>query len=262
MRSIWRGAVSFGLIYIPVRLYSAVQSEELDFDLIRRGDQCPIHYAKVCRETGEEVPYEEIVRGYEYKKGEYVLLEEEDFKRANAQKTQMIEIVSFVEEDEIDPKYLEKPYYLEPDKGAEKVYALLRSALEKSGKVGVARFVIRTREHLAMLKAEEKVITLNQMRFHSEIRPTDDLKLPGKAGVTQKELDIAVKLVEQLSGEWKPEAHKDTYIEDLKRIIDEKIEGKPAEPLDEEPIPVEVTDLFSKLSESLKLAQQEKSSRR
>jgi DNA end-binding protein Ku len=255
MRSIWRGAISFGLIYIPVRLYNATQAEELDFDMLRRGDHCPIHYAKVCRETGEEVPYEDIVKGFEYRKGEYVILEDEDFKRANVKKSQTVEIVNFVEADEIDQKYLEKPYFLEPDKGAEKVYSLLREALHRSKKAGIARFVLRTREHMALLKAEGDVIVLNQMRFATEIRKPDELNLPGHAGVTDKELDMAIKLVDQLSEEWKPEQYTDTYIEDLKRIIQEKVEGKKVEPVEEEPIPVEVTDLFSKLSESLKMAQ-------
>lgn len=256
MRSIWRGAVSFGLIYIPIRLYNATEAQELNFDLLRRGDHCRINYAKVCRETGEEVPYDEIVRGYEYKKGEYVVLEDDDFKRANVNKTKMVEILTFVDAEEIDEKYLEKPYYLEPEKGAEKVYALLREALRRSNKVGIARFVLRTREHLAMLKSQDNLIVLNQMRFANEIRDPGELNLPGETGVSEKELDMAVKLVEQLSDEWKPDQYTDTYIDDLKRIIQEKVEGKVAEPVEEEPIPVEVTDLFSKLSESLKMAQE------
>lgn len=255
MRSIWRGAISFGLIYIPVRLYNATQTQELNFNMLRRGDHCQIHYAKVCRETGEEVPYEEIVKGYEYTKGEYVILEDADFKRANAKKTQTVEIVNFVNADNVDQKYLEKPYFLEPDKGAEKVYTLLREALHRSKKAGIARFVLRTREHMALLKAEDQVIVLNQMRFYSEIRKPDELNLPGKTGVSDKELDMAVKLVDQLSEAWNPEQYTDTYIEDLKRIIQEKVEGRVIEPAEEEAIPVEVTDLFSKLSESLKIAQ-------
>ena len=254
MRSIWSGAVSFGLIYIPVRLYSASQSNELDLDMLRKGDLCRIRYARVCRETGEEVAWEDIVKGYQYKKGEYVVLEDEDFKRANVKKSKTIEIESFVNAEEIDEKFLEKPYFLEPDPGAQKVYGLLREALKKSKKVGVARFVLRTREHMAILKAEEDVIVLNQMRFANELRSPDELDLPKEAGVSDRELDMAVKLVEQLTEPWEPEKFKDTYIEDLMRIIQEKVEGKEVEPVEDEPVPIEVTDLFSKLSQSLDMA--------
>jgi DNA end-binding protein Ku len=254
MRPIWSGAISFGLIYIPVRLYNASQDQELDFDLLRRGDLCRIRYSRICEETGEEVDYADIVKGYEYEDGKYVVLEDEDFTRANVRKTRTIDIASFIDAGEIDQKYLEKPYYLEPQKGAEKVYALLREALKNSGKAGVARFVLSTREHLAVIKAEGQVIVLNQMRFPSEIRPTDNLELPEEGGFSERELDMAVKLVDRLTEPWEPGEFHDTYVEDLKHIIQEKINGKELEPVEEEPIPEEVTDLFAKLSESLELA--------
>lgn len=256
MRSIWSGAISFGLIYIPVKLYSGTESQELDFDLLRRDDKCRIRYARVCKDTGEEVQWEDIVKGYEHKKGEYVILEDEDFKRANVHKSKTIDIISFVNADEIDQKYLEKPYYLEPDKNAKKVYALLREALKKSEKVGVARFVMRTREHLALIKAEEDVIVLNQMRFATEIRSPEELDLPKREGLQDQELDMAVKLIDQLTETWEPEKHRDTYIDDLKRIIQEKVEGKEIEPAEEEAVPIEVTDLFAKLSQSLEMAKE------
>jgi DNA end-binding protein Ku len=254
MRSIWSGAVSFGLIYIPVNLFNATTSHELDFDLLRRGDLCRIRYARVCEETGEEVPYEDIVKGYEFREGEYVVIEDEDFKRANVKKTRTIEITSFVRAEEIDQKFLEKPYFLEPEKGAEKAYALLREAMRKSGKVAVARFVLRTREHLAILKPEDETIVLNQMRFPNELREPEDLTLPGKEGVSAKELNMAVKLIDQLTEPWEPEQFHDTYIEDLKRIIQDKVEGREPAPEEEEALPVEVTDLFARLSESLEQA--------
>lgn len=261
MRSIWSGAISFGLIYIPVRLYNATENQELDFDLLRRGDLCRIRYARVCEETGEEVAYEDIVKGYQYEEGEYVVIEEEDFKRANVKKTRTIEISSFVRAEEIDQKFLEKPYFLEPEEGAQKVYALLREAMRKSGRVGVARFVLRTREHLALLKPEENVIVLNQMRFFSELRKPDELKLPGKQKVSGKELDLAVKLIDQLTEPWEPELLHDTYIEDLKRLIQEKVEGREPVFSEEELYPAEVTDLFAKLSESLEEARVARESR-
>jgi DNA end-binding protein Ku len=256
MRPIWSGALSFGLIYIPVKLYDATKSHSIDFDLLRRKDNCRIRYARVCKDTGEEVPYNDIVRGYEYQKGNYVVLEDKDFKEANVRKTQTIDIVAFVNTTDIDQKFLEKPYYLEPVREAKKAYILLREALIKSGKAGVARYVMRTREHLALIKTQENVIILNQMRFADEIRPFNELDLPQKGAekVSERELEMAVKLIEQLSEEWKPEQYKDTYFEDLRNIIQQKVEGKAPAPAKAEPVPSGVTDLFARLSESLELA--------
>lgn len=267
MRSIWSGAISFGLIYIPVQLYNASQSEELDLDLLRRGDLCPIRYARVCRETGEEVPYEDIVKGFQYEKGEYVVLEDEDFRRANVKKTQTIEIMTFIDAAEVDQKMLEKPYYLEPGKGkgksgAARVYALLREAMRKSKKVGVARFVLRTRERLAILKAEGDALVLNQMRFAQELRSPDDLDLPKDEEVSGRELNMAVRLIDELSEPWQPDQYRDTYIDDLKRIIQEKVEGREPAPAEEEEIPEEVTDLFARLSASLDQAREKNAARR
>jgi DNA end-binding protein Ku len=256
MRSIWSGAISFGLIYIPVRLYSASEAKELSFNMLRRGDQCRIRYVRVCRETGEEVAYEDIVKGYEYTKGQYVVLEDEDFARANVRKTKTIDIVNFVDAAEIDTKYLEKPYFLEPDPAAKKVYALLREALKESQKVGVARFVLRSKENLALIKAEENVLVLNQMRFATELRKPTDLDLPGDEDVGERELEMAVKLIDQLTEPWDAEQYKDSYSEDLLRIIQEKIEGREVQPAEEEPVPIEVTDLFAKLSQSLEIAKE------
>lgn len=264
MRSIWSGAISFGLIYIPVQLYNASKSDELDFDMLRRGDLCPIRYARVCRETGEEVPYEDIVKGYEYEKGKYVVLEPEDFRRANVKKTETIDIFAFIDEAEIDDKYLEKPYYLEPDKkkgGAGRVYALLREALRKSKKVGVARFVLRTREHLAVLRPEGDVLLLNQMRFAGEILAPDGLELPERAKPNTRELNMAVKLIEELTEPWEPDKYHDTYIEDLKNLIHEKVEGREPQPAEEEEIPEEVTDLFARLNASLEQARERNAAR-
>jgi DNA end-binding protein Ku len=254
MKSIWTGAISFGLIFIPVRLYNASEVQDLDFDLLRRSDHCRIRYARVCRETGDEVPNEEIVKGYQYKKGEYVILEEEDFKRANVQKRQTIDIISFVDASDIDEKFLEKPYYLEPTKEAKKAYVLLREALRQSGKVGVSRFIMRSRERIALIKAYEDVIVLNQMRYASEIRPAAELELPGELKLEDRELDMAVKLVNQLTQPWHPQDYRDTYVDELRKIIQDKVQGKQPTIEREEPIPVEVTDLFERLNQSLELA--------
>ena len=259
MRSFWTGAISFGLIYIPVKLYNASETNELSFNMLRRSDKSRIRYVRVSADTGEEVPNEEIVKGYEFSKGEYVVLEEDDFKKANVKKTQTVEIVTFVDASQVDYKLYEKPYYLEPIKGAAKAYALLRDALKRSGKVGVGRFVLRNRETLGVIKPEGDVIVLNQLRYAGEIRPPDELTLPGEGQVAEKELDMAVSLIDTLSGEWRPEEFHDTYTKDLERIIQAKIDGREPEAEAEVPIPIEVTDLFAKLSQSLEQAKQQKS---
>ena len=258
MRSFWSGAISFGLIYIPVKLYNASETNELSFNLLRRQDKSRIRYVRVSADTGEEVPNDDIVKGYEYAKGEFVVLEEDDFHKANVRKTQTIEIVTFVDASQVDHKLYEKPYYLEPIKGAARAYALLRDALARSGKVGVGRFVLRNREALGTIKPEGDVIVLNQMRYVSELRDPGELTLPTVGETPEKELDMAVHLIETLSGEWHPEQYHDTYVEDLQRIIQAKVEGRQPEAEGEAPIPIEVTDLFAKLSQSLEQAKQQK----
>jgi DNA end-binding protein Ku len=259
MRSIWSGAVSFGLVLIPVKLYTAVQESTLDLDMLRKQDLCPIRYARVCRDTGEEVPYDDIVKGYQYRKGDYVVLEDEDFRRANVRKTQTIDIIEFVNEGEIDLKLLEKPYYLEPTKQARKAYALLREALRRTGKVAVGKFVLRNREHLVLLRAEEDLIVLEQVRFESEIRKPSGLDLPAKEEANDRELEMAIKLIDQLTEPFRPEEFHDTYREELERVVAEKASGKVPAPAEEQPIPKEVPDLMAKLRESLERAQKQKS---
>lgn len=258
MRSFWTGAISFGLIYIPVKLYNASETNELSFNMLRRSDKSRIRYVRVSADTGEEVSNDEIVKGFEFTKGQYVVLEDEDFKKANVKKTQTIELVTFVDAAQVDYKLYEKPYYLEPIKGAAKAYALLRDALARSGKVGIGRFVLRNREALGVIKPEGQVIVLNQMRYISELRDPVELTLPGMGEVSEKELELAENLIATLTGEWQPEQYQDTYSEDLRRIIQAKIEGREPEPEAEAPIPIEVTDLFAKLSQSLEQAKQQK----
>jgi DNA end-binding protein Ku len=211
MRAIWTGALSFGLVNIPVRLYSATSGTGLEFDMLHKKDLSPIRYARVCRADGKEVPYEEIVKGYEYKKGDYVVLTDEDFKKAAPRRTKTVDIFDFVKEDEIDSVYFEKPYYLEPDKGAGKAYSLLREALKKSKKVGLAKFVLRNKEHLAVIKPFGKVVVLNQLRFNDEIRPPEGLDLPGEKVAKGKEIEIALALIDHLTSHFKPEDYKDDY---------------------------------------------------
>ena len=258
MRSIWSGAISFGLIHIPVKLYPAVEEHSLDFDMLRRQDLCPIRYARVCRDTGEEVPYEDIVKGYQYRKGDYVVLEDADFKAAAAGKTQTIDITEFVDASEIDPKLFEKPFYLEPSKQARNAYGLLREALKKTAKLGIGRFVLRNREHPVAVRPEGDLLVLEQMRFLSEIRAPAGLDLPSANEVSERELDIAIKLVDQLTEPFEPERIRDTYTEQLKKVIGQKARGKKPQARKEAPIPAEVPDLMAKLRESLEQARKKK----
>ncbi len=252
MRSLWSGSISFGLINIPVSVYSATKDRSLDFDMLRKDDLCPINFVRVCRATGEEVPYHDIVKGYEYREGDYVVLDKEDFKRASPEKSDTIDIEEFVDEKEIDSIYFEKPYYLEPDKGAEKAYVLLREALQQAKKVAIASFVFRNKEDLVMLKPYNDILVLNQLRFQDQIRPTDELKIPHKVDVTRKEIEMAVKLVEQQEGKFKPGDFEDTYTAALHRIIAAKAKGKKLKPLPKAPkTSTDPSDLVAQLEASL-----------
>lgn len=252
MRAIWSGSLSFGLVNIPVRLYSAAESgAKIEFDLLHSKDMSPIRYARVCRKEGDEVPNEEIVKGYEYEDGEYVILSDEDFKKADVGLTKSIEIMDFTDESQIDEIYFEKPYYLEPDKGAAKAYSLLREALRKTGKVGIARFVIRNREHLGAVRPYGDVILLNQLRYDSEIRKPEGLKLPEAPQADAREMDLALALVEKLAGDFEPEKYRDLYTEELRQIIQQKAEGRVPVAKGEEPQPTAVIDLVEMLKKSL-----------
>ncbi len=251
-RPAWNGMISFGLVNIPVSLYVAVKPELHEMNYLRKGDLCPIQYKKVCRLTGEEVPFSDIVRGYEYREGDYVVLDEADFKKADVARSSSIDIEVFVDERDVDAKYLEKPYYLEPQKKAQKTYALFREALAKSGKVGIGTFVLRDREHLVMLKAEGKVILMVQLRFAASIRDASELDLPAETAIPKNQLDLALELIKKFEGPFKPEAFKDTYAARLKDIIAAKKKGKPVHVRKEEvPRETEVEDLLGKLKESL-----------
>jgi len=225
MRSIWTGSISFGLINIPIKLFSAVQESTLDLDMLDSKDHSNIKFLRVNESTGKEVAYENIVKGYKIDSG-YVILEDEDFEAADAVKTKTIEIINFVHEQEIDSLYYEQPYYLEPEKPAMKAYALLRDALQLSGKVGVTTFVLRNKEGLAILKPYKNVIVLNRIRFSQEIREPSELKLPPVSKTKTKEMDMANKLVDQLTEKFDIGKYKDTYTAKLLKIIKEKSKGK------------------------------------
>jgi DNA end-binding protein Ku len=252
MRSIWTGSISFGLVNIPVKLYSGSQSNSLDLDMLRKGDLCPVKYRRVCADDEKEIPYNEIVKGFEYSDGNYIVLTDEDFQNANVEQTKTIDILDFVNESEIDLRYFEKPYYLEPDKAGIKPYALLREALKKSKKVGIANYVLRNRGHIGLVKPVGSAIILNQMRYADELRNPADLNLPETKAVKDKEIDLALTLIDQWTTKFDPEKYKDTYIEDLKNIIEEKAKGKKPRAKGKAPQPTKVVDMMSLLKKSLK----------
>ncbi len=225
MRPIWTGAISFGLINIPVKLFSAVEESSLDLDMLDSKDHSNIKFKRVNENTGKEVPYENIVRAYKLD-DQYVVLDKEDFLAADAKKTKTIEIINFVEESEIDSLYYEQPYYLEPDKTGLKAYGLLRDALAATNKVAVTSFVLRNKESLAILKPYDKVIVLNRIRFAQEIRDISDFNVPPVSKGKSKEQEMALKLIDQLTEDFDISNYKDTYTDKLLKIIKEKAKGK------------------------------------
>ena len=253
-RAIWKGSISFGLVNIPIALYPATRREELKFRLLRKTDLSPVNYKRVAEKDGKEVPWDQIVKGYEYEKGKYVVLQDEDFQRVDIEATQTVDIQDFVELDEIDPIFFYKPYYLEPQKGGDKAYALLRDALKDSKKVGVAKVVIKTREYLAGVKPEDGALVLELMHFADELADTSKLHIPKKVEVGKREMTMAKSLIDSMSSKWNPEKYKDDYREALMEVIEEKVEagGKEIEEKPRKaPKPTKVIDLVSVLQKSL-----------
>ncbi len=263
MRSIWNGSISFGLVTIPVALYPATRSEELSFKLLRKSDQSPVNYKRVAQFDGKEVPWEEIVKGYEYEKGKFVILKDEDFKRVDLEAAaQTIEIMDFVEMAQINPMYFQKPYYLEPQKEGDKAYALLRDALSTSSKIGIAKVIIRTREHLAGVKAQGNLIILEIMHFGEELVDADSLKVPAKEQTRTREIEMAKQLIDGMTTDWEPKKYKDEYKTQLMAMIEEKVkhpEDKPETPKSTKKKASNVIDLMSVLEESLASAKGAKS---
>ncbi len=254
MRPIWTGSISFGLINIPVKLFSGTNPREgIDLDMLHKDDHAPIRYARICRKDGEEIPWNDIVKGYEYRDGDYVVLSKKELESIDAKKTQTLDIMQFVDEPEIDVRYFEKPYYLEPVKGSEKAYALLRTALEKSHKLALATFVMHERQHVAAIKPVGRALVLNQMRFPTDLREPGDLSLPAGHDLTDKEIEMALKLIKQETHPFIAEDLHDTYTEELEDIIKAKTKGK--KPRTTASPPAEKTsakDLMSALKASLK----------
>jgi DNA end-binding protein Ku len=251
MRPIWTGAIGFGLVNIPVKLYSATESSNLDLDMLDKHDHSNIKFKRVNEKTGREVPWANIVKGYKLPNDDYVILSDKDFEAASVKKTKTIEITDFVKESEIESLYYETPYYIEPDKSGARAYALLREALTKTGKVGIASFVLRNRESLAVLRANSKVIVLNRIRFDEEIRDTSDLDLPAKSEIKGAELKMAVSLIDQLTHKFDISKYKDTYTADLLKLIKAKAKGKVIKQPKLKVVHNKTTDLMSQLKASL-----------
>lgn len=257
-RAIWKGSISFGLVNIPVGLYSAESSDEIHFNLLDRRNMAPIRYKRVNERNNKEVPWEETVRGYEFEEGKYVILSDTDLKRASPEATQTVEIADFVDLDDIEPVYFDRPYYLAPTGKGGKSYALLRETLKKTGKVGIATVVIRTKQHIAAVIPQGDVIVLNLLRFPHELRDTGDLDLPkGKGGVGEREMEMAERLVEGMVESWNPEKYKDEYRGDVMKMINARVkagqlESVPeAEPEPEQPARAQVVDLMALLKQSV-----------
>jgi DNA end-binding protein Ku len=254
MRSVWKGAITFGLVHIPVELYSATRGHErISFRMLHKRDHSPIKYERVCQKEGKPVPWGEIVKGYEYEKGKFVVLDDEDFKAAAIQSSKSLEILDFVRSEEVDPRYFETPYYLLPAKGGEKPYALLREAIRNTGTVGVGKITMRSNsQHLAGVKVVGDALVLALMRFEGELVEADQFTFPSADSVRPQELKMAEQLIENLSESFEPAKYTDEYHDNLRKIIKAKMKGKQItyeEP--QEPEATTVVDLMARLQESL-----------
>jgi len=254
MRAIWKGSISFGLVSIPVALQNASRTEELKFRLLRSKDLSPVNYKRVAEVDGKEVPWEEIVKGYEYEKGKFVVLKDEDFKRVDLEATDTIDIVDFVDLAQINPIYFHRPYYLEPQKGGAPAYNLLRSVLAETNKVGVAKVIIRTRQHLAGVKANGNLLVLELMRFADELVSPSAITVPAEKKLGTRELTMAKTLVNQMSEDWDPARYTDDYRSALMKLIDKKVKsgGKELPEGHTPKKPTNVIDLAAVLQQSLK----------
>jgi DNA end-binding protein Ku len=254
MRALWKGTISFGLVNIPVSLFPATRREDLKFHLLRRSDLSPINYKRVAEADGKEVPWNQIVKGYEYEKGEFVVLKEEDFARVDVEATQTVDIINFVEIDEVDPLLFYKPYYLEVQRGGDKAYVLLRDSLNESRRIAIAKVVIRSRQHLAAIKPQKKGLILELMHFPEELLDTAEFKTPAAKSIRKNEMQMAKHLIESMSSEWDPSQYNDEYHDALEKMIEKKIEsgGKTAPPPAKKKRPTNVVDLMSVLQKSLR----------
>jgi DNA end-binding protein Ku len=262
MRPIWKGSISFGLVYIPISVYPATREEKLSFRQLRASDLSPIRYKKVADADMKEVSADQIVKGFEYERGQYVILKDEDFQKVRIESTHSIDITDFVELEQVDPKFFYKPYFLEPQKGGEKAYALLHKALSGTGKIGIAKVVISNREYLASVKPDGLFLILDLMHFASEILTPEELKNAPLTAITDKELKMAQTLIDSMSASWEPEKYRDEYRSAVMEMIEQKAKKKVVA---EKPVPVpratNVVDLVKVLQESLNRNQASKPKR-
>jgi DNA end-binding protein Ku len=224
MRAIWKGAISFGLVTIPINLYAATRREDLKFRLLRKSDLSPINYKRVAEADGKEVSWDDIVKGYEYEKGKFVAIKDEDFQRVDMEATQTVDIMHFVELSEVNPLLFYKPYYMEPGKGGDKPYVLLRDALCDSGRIAIAKVVIKTRQHLAAVKPQGDGLMLELMHFPDELLDAEEFHVPSKSKLGKQEMQMAKQLIDSMTTEWNPDEYKDDYREALEKMIEDKIE--------------------------------------
>jgi DNA end-binding protein Ku len=251
-RALWTGSLSFGLVSIPVEIHTAVRDKGPRFRMLRKKDRSPIHFQRVAERDGEVVEWEQIVKGYEFSKGHFIVLTPEDFEKAALKKDRIIDIMDFVSADAIDDRFFDKPYYLLPAKGGDKAYALLREAIKESGQIGVAKFVLRTKQSLAAIEAIEDALVLSIMRFKDELANLEDYEFPSAKGVQKRDLQLAQRLIAEFSSEWDPDKYTDDYRENIKKVIAAK--QKKAEPeleLEADPQSTQVVDLMERLRRSL-----------
>ena len=251
-RALWKGSISFGLVNIPIELHTAVRDHRPRFRMLHAKDRSPVRFQRVCIKDGHPVAWEDLVKGYEYAKGRFVVLTKEDFQAAALEKTRTVDIIDFVKSDEIDDRYFETPYYLVPAKGGERAYALLREAIREAGRIGIATFILREAQHLAAVEVIGEALVLSVMRFADELVDTANFSFPAASNIRKPELDMAKALVNSLASEWDAEKYSDKYRENLLRIIQGKVKGKDValEPTTEAPR-ADVVDLMERLRRSL-----------
>jgi DNA end-binding protein Ku len=251
-RPLWKGSISFGLVNIPIELHTAVRNHRPKFRMLHASDKSPVKFERVCIRDGRPVAWEDLVKGFEYAKGHFIVLTKDDFQAAALEKTRTVDIVDFVKAEEIDDRFFETPYYLVPAKGGERAYALLREAIRESGRIGIAKFILRDAQHLAAVEVIENAIVLTVMRFADELVDVSQFDLPGTASIRKPELEMAKALVNSLAAEWDPAKYTDEYRENLMRIIEAKVKGKEIEIEPAvEPRQAEVVDLMERLRRSL-----------
>jgi DNA end-binding protein Ku len=251
-RAIWKGSIAFGLVNIPIELYSAVRDHRPRFRLLHAKDESPVQYERVCQAEGKPVAWEDLVKGYEYEKGQFVVLTKDDFKTAALEKTKTIDILDFVDPEQIDERYFETPYYLQPAKGAERAYALLRDAIRESGRIGIAKIILRDAQHLAAVEVIADAMVLTMMRFADELADLNGFRFPSSQGIRPAEMKMAQQLIESLSADWDPEKYTDEYKTNLMRVIESKLKGRKPKlegrPGRQDP---KVVDLMARLKASL-----------